>query len=75
MLSRFVAESYETILEVSMWLLLVASFFIGFSLNGIIGGVIFSIFTFIVLVVLFGALFILIDIRKILLSIDRKNVM
>jgi hypothetical protein len=73
MLGRFIVKFYSGLLEVSMWLILVASFLLGLSEGGVALGIGLSLFAFLLCVVLFGAFFILADIQRRLQSIDEKT--
>ena len=72
MLSKFIVSSYATLLEVSMWMILVGSFLGGVAADGILTGIIAVIMAFIFCVVFFGAFFVLVDIQKGVRSIQEN---
>lgn len=64
MLSKLILNSYKTLLEISMWLILVGSFVGGWIGKGFIGGIVSLVVAFIFCVVTFGAFFVLMDIQS-----------
>ena len=66
MLTRFVASSFETLIEVAMWLVLLIGAIQGYALGqgSLIGALVGVVFALIFDVVVFGALVVLLDIRN-----------
>ena len=70
MLSKFIINSYEGLLELSIWLVVIVGTIAGFASNGLVGGLIAFVCALIFCTVFYGAFLTLIDIRKTLKSIE-----
>jgi hypothetical protein len=64
MLSRFIVATYELLLEICLWLTLIGSFIVGWSIGGPSSAFLFLLITFVTCVAVFGAFLTIIDIRK-----------
>ncbi|WP_457629375.1 hypothetical protein [Oceanithermus sp.] len=73
MLIRFVASSFETLIEVAMWLVLLIGAIQGYALGrgGLIGALVGVVLALIFDVVVFGTLVVLLDIRNELKKLGR----
>lgn len=63
MLSKMILNSYRLLLEISMWIILIGSFFGGWFAHGLTGAILSLLGAFIFCVVTFGAFFVLLDIQ------------
>jgi hypothetical protein len=72
MLSKMILNSYRLLLEISMWLILIGSFFGGWFAHGFIGAIISLVGAFIFCVVTFGAFFVLLDIQSSVKAIKER---
>ncbi|WP_456409773.1 hypothetical protein [Oceanithermus sp.] len=73
MLIRFVASSFETLIEVAMWLVLLIGAIQGYALGrgSLIGALVGVVLALIFDVVVFGTLVVLLDIRNELKKLGR----
>jgi hypothetical protein len=64
MLSRIIVQSYQLLLEISMWVVLLGCFIAGWVFLGFLGAILGLIIGFIYCVMFFGAFLTLADIQK-----------
>ena len=64
MLSKIIVSSYKVLLEVSMWVILLAAFIGGWVASGFFVGLGALLGTFVICVAVYGTLFILVDIQQ-----------
>lgn len=73
MLSKLILSSYRTLLEISMWVILVGGFIGGWFAHGFIGAIVSLVVAFIFCVVSFGAFFVLMDIQASVAAIRKAK--
>jgi len=73
MLSKIIVGAWSTLIEISLWLLLLVAFFGGWQANGFIGAIVGLVGAFIVGSMFLGAFLVLDDIRKTLKAIESKK--
>lgn len=72
MLSKFIVNAWSTLIEVSLWLLLLVALIAGWQANGFIGAIGGLVLAFIVGSMFLGAFLVLDDIRKTVKAIQNK---
>lgn len=72
MLGRIIVSFYSTLLEISIWLILISSFAGGWYANGLSGAFMSLLAAFVFCVVFFGAFLVLLDIRQSVRTIEEK---
>lgn len=72
-LSKIIVSSYAVLLEVVIWLTLIASLIGGWIAYGFLGAIGGLVVAFIVSVAVFGAFLTLADIQKAMRSMEAKN--
>lgn len=72
-LSKIIVSSYAVLLEVVIWLTLIASFIGGWVAYGFLGAIGGLVVAFIVSIAVFGAFLILSDIQKSMRAMEAKN--
>ena len=70
MLSRLIVSAYGALIEVALWLILIASAFTGWSQGGVGGALAGLLGAFVVSVVVFGAFLMLVKIQQSVASIE-----
>jgi len=73
MLSRIIVASYATLLEISIWVILIGSFVGGWSIRGFGSGLLSLGMAFIFCAVFFGAFLVLLDIQKSVRTIEARQ--
>lgn len=73
MLSKIIVGSWSTLIEISLWLLLVVALISGWQAGGFIGAIGGLIGAFIIGSMFLGAFLVLDDIRKTVKAIERKQ--
>jgi len=73
MLSKMIVSSYETLIEISLWLFFLISIVAGWKAGGFMGAVAGLIVGFVVAVMFFGAFLVLSDIRKSVRNIESSK--
>lgn len=73
MLSKIIVSFYGVLLEVSMWVILVAAFIGGWVVHGFLTAVAALILAFVFCAVAFGAFLTLVDIRHSVKLIENKQ--
>ena len=73
MLSKLVVRLYSILLEIALWLMLIAGAVIGFEARGFVGGLIGLVIAAIFGAVLLGAFLVLDDIRKKVNAIEKHG--
>ena len=72
MLSKLIADSYQTLIEIMLWLTLVVALYYGWDANKILGLMFgFAIWVF-VMALLTGFFLVIVDIRNRVVSIDQQ---
>jgi len=73
MLSKIIVGSWSTLIEISLWLLLISAFVGGWQASGFIGAIVGLVGAFIVGSMFLGAFLVLDDIRKTVKIIEGKK--
>ena len=73
MLSKIIVSSFQLLIEISIWLVLISAFIGGWQAKGFFGAVGGLIGSFIFCVVFFGAFLILADIQKSVRAIETRQ--
>lgn len=73
MLSKVIVNSYATLIEVSLWLVLISSVIGGWQAGGFFGAVAGLVFAFVFGAMFLGAFLVLEDIRKFVKAIESKR--
>jgi len=72
MLSKLIVNAWSTLIEVSLWLLLLVALIAGWQANGFIGAIAGLVLAFIIGSMFLGAFLVLDDIRKTVKAIENK---
>ena len=73
MLSRFIVSSYALLLEISLWVVLVAGFVGGWIAHGFLTAIAGLFVAFVFCVVVFGAFLVIVDIQKSVRAIEAHS--
>lgn len=73
MLSKLIVSSFSVLLEISIWIILLVAFVASWTSSNFMGAMVAVLIAFLLCVVIFGALFTLIDIQKTLRAIEEKQ--
>ena len=72
MLSRIIVSSFQALIELSIWLVLIGGLVGGWQSKGLLGALFGLLSSFVFCIVVFGAFLILADIHKTVRSIESK---
>jgi len=73
MLSKIIVGSYATLIEISLWLMLIVAFISGWQVSGLMGAVGALLVAFIFGAMFVGGFLILEDIRKSVKAIENRK--
>ncbi len=73
MLSKLIVGAWSTLIEISLWLLLVVGFIGGWQAGGFLGAITGLVISFIIGAMFLGAFLVLDDIRKTVKAIQSKE--
>lgn len=73
MLSRLIVQSYETLIEVALWVFLIVAFIGGWIGTNFFGGLLSLGLAFVFAVVVFGSFLVVLDIRRSVRALELRQ--
>ncbi len=73
MLTKIIVNAYSTLIEIALWLMLIAAVLVGWQLGEVTGVIIGLVIAFVLGAIIFGAFLVLVDIRETVRDIANKK--